>query len=238
MIFMGKYRLVTDVAGHKIINLSITLVSLLSFIFNFAFPHLVLASGVSRNKAISFDYSSEIKPYSLVAVKSVSLSQKDEQPKLLPIEANKANYKISAVIVADSQKKSKITVASYQQPKYSGGLDRFDDSALDAALLAGEGTVVAKKWVTMTAYSSTPDQTDSSPFITASNTHVHDGIVAANFLPFGTRIRIPSLYPEKIFTVEDRMNARFDSRVDIWFQTREEAIKFGLKRVEIEIVKR
>ncbi|MDP3003980.1 MAG: hypothetical protein Q8N43_00505, partial [Candidatus Azambacteria bacterium] len=36
--------------------------------------------------------------------------------------------------------------------------------------------------VVLTAYSSTPDQTDDTPFITASNTRVRDGIVAANFL--------------------------------------------------------
>ena len=44
-------------------------------------------------------------------------------------------------------------------------------------------------WVT--AYSSDPKQTDNSPFITASNRRVRDGIIAANFLPFGTEVKIP-----------------------------------------------
>lgn len=91
--------------------------------------------------------------------------------------------------------------------------------------------------VSMTAYSSTPDQTDSTPFITASNTYVRDGIVAANFLPFGTAIKIPDLYGDKIFVVEDRMNRRYTSRVDIWFPDRASALQFGLKRsVRIEVI--
>src|SRR3989344_3213041 len=60
-----------------------------------------------------------------------------------------------------------------------------------------------------TAYSSTPDQTDDTPFITAKGTTVRDGIIAANFLPFGTRIKIPDIYGDKIFVVEDRMNRRY-----------------------------
>jgi len=93
------------------------------------------------------------------------------------------------------------------------------------------------KLVSMTAYSSTVDQCDSTPFITANGSRVRDGIVAANFVPFGTKIKIPSLYGDKIFTVEDRMNRRFDKRVDIWMNTRQEAIIFGFKQqIEIEIV--
>src|SRR5258708_6536739 len=56
--------------------------------------------------------------------------------------------------------------------------------------------------VRVTAYSSTPDQTDDTPFITASGYHVHDGVIAANFLPFGTKLTIPSVFGDKIFTVE------------------------------------
>src|SRR3990167_1248447 len=50
---------------------------------------------------------------------------------------------------------------------------------------AGRVSVV-ERYVTITAYSSTPEETDSTPFITASGTHVRDGVVAANFLPLGT----------------------------------------------------
>ena len=90
--------------------------------------------------------------------------------------------------------------------------------------------------VLVTAYSSTPDQTDSSPFITADGSYVHDGIVAANFLPFGTAIKIPQIYGNKIFFVEDRMNKKFSDRVDIWFPSRNLAKTFGVQKLVIEII--
>src|SRR3989344_4334376 len=62
--------------------------------------------------------------------------------------------------------------------------------------------------VTITAYSSRPEETDSTPFIAASGKRVFDGMVAANWLPLGTKVRIPELYGNKIFVVEDRMHAR------------------------------
>ncbi|MEK7635613.1 MAG: hypothetical protein AAB405_00820 [Patescibacteria group bacterium] len=90
--------------------------------------------------------------------------------------------------------------------------------------------------VWLTAYSSLPEQTDDTPFITATGNYVRDGIVAANFLPFGTKIRMPELFGEKIFVVEDRMHSRFQNSVDIWFADNEEAKKFGKQLSKIEIL--
>ncbi|MCX6781824.1 MAG: hypothetical protein NTW66_01765 [Candidatus Magasanikbacteria bacterium] len=89
----------------------------------------------------------------------------------------------------------------------------------------------------ITAYTSTPDQTDDTPDIAASGKHVYDGMIAANWLPFGTQIKIPALYGDKIFTVDDRMNRRYGyGRMDVWLDTsKSEALKFGVKRVEIEV---
>ncbi|MBI5913357.1 3D domain-containing protein [Candidatus Azambacteria bacterium] len=92
------------------------------------------------------------------------------------------------------------------------------------------------KGVTMTAYSSTPDQTDDSPFIMANGKRVYDGAVAANFLPFGAKVRFPELYGDKVFVVEDRMNRRFNDRMDIWMETRGEAINFGIRKTTVEIL--
>jgi len=91
------------------------------------------------------------------------------------------------------------------------------------------------RYITVTAYSSTPDQTDSTPFITASGTYVHDGIVAANFLPFGTKIKLPELFGDKVFSVEDRMNSKYYYRVDVWMLTREAAKQFGAQYVKVEV---
>ena len=91
-------------------------------------------------------------------------------------------------------------------------------------------------YLRVTAYSSTPEETDSTPFITANGTRVHDGIVATNFLPFGTEIQIPSLFGNKIFTVEDRMAKRLTDVIDIWMPTKTAALRFGANYASIIIV--
>jgi 3D (Asp-Asp-Asp) domain-containing protein len=90
--------------------------------------------------------------------------------------------------------------------------------------------------VILTAYSSTVDQTDDTPFITASNSQVHDGIVAANFLPFGTQVKIPGIFGDKIFTVEDRMAKKHNGKIDIWFPERYLAQRFGVQEADVLIL--
>ncbi|MDD2753230.1 MAG: hypothetical protein PHT44_01330 [Candidatus Portnoybacteria bacterium] len=92
------------------------------------------------------------------------------------------------------------------------------------------------KVVIVTAYSSTPDQTDNSPFITANGTFVRDGIVAANFLPFGTKIRFPEFSGDKVFTVTDRMAKKHNNKIDIWMTSRGAALQFGVKKLAYEVV--
>ncbi|MDO8600689.1 MAG: hypothetical protein Q7R73_03690 [bacterium] len=93
-----------------------------------------------------------------------------------------------------------------------------------------------KMRVALTAYSSHPDETDSTPFLTASGTETRDGVIAANFLPFGTIVRIPELFGDKTFIVEDRMHRKFSKRVDIWMPTKKKALIFGKTISEIEIL--
>ncbi len=89
----------------------------------------------------------------------------------------------------------------------------------------------------VTAYSSTPEETDDTPFITASGKTVEDGIVANNLLPFGTEVMIPEIYGDKIFVVEDRMHQRKGYyHLDIWFADTKQAKDFGSKRVYIEVL--
>ncbi len=89
--------------------------------------------------------------------------------------------------------------------------------------------------VTATAYNSDPAQTDDTPFITASGTHVRMGVIAANFLPMGTLVKIPEYFGDQIFTVEDRMNPRYDKRIDIWMEEGPGARQFGVRTVAIEV---
>lgn len=100
-----------------------------------------------------------------------------------------------------------------------------------------ESKVVKKVTVIATAYSSTPWETQGNPFITAAGTQVRNGIIANNLFPFGTKIKIPELYGEKVFVVEDRMNSRKSNyHIDIWFPSYAEALNFGAKKTYIEVL--
>lgn len=89
----------------------------------------------------------------------------------------------------------------------------------------------------VTAYSSSAWETDDDPETTAAGTGVRDGVIANNILPFGTKIRIPELYGDKIFVVEDRMHWRKgESQFDIWMDSYQKAKNFGVKQTYIEIL--
>jgi 3D (Asp-Asp-Asp) domain-containing protein len=90
--------------------------------------------------------------------------------------------------------------------------------------------------VLVTAYSSSPEETDETPLITASGSYVRPGVVAANFLPFGTKVRLPEIFGDQIFVVEDRLHQNYNDRIDIWFPTKEEALRFGYQISEMEIL--
>jgi 3D (Asp-Asp-Asp) domain-containing protein len=97
--------------------------------------------------------------------------------------------------------------------------------------------VTQTRKVVVTAYSSTPDQTDDTPLITASGKHVADGVIANNRFKFGTKIRFPELYGDKVFTVYDRMHKRKGlDHVDIWFPEYKQAKNFGAKITTIEVL--
>ena len=90
----------------------------------------------------------------------------------------------------------------------------------------------------ITAYSSTVCQTDDTPYITASGARVRKGIVANNKLAFGTKIQIPEIYGDKIFTVKDRLHPRKGHyHIDIWFPSKQEAINFGVKITYVKILR-
>lgn len=107
--------------------------------------------------------------------------------------------------------------------------DRANDDSAPAPLKTYQ--------VDSTAYTSSVEECDSDPFTTADGSTTHDGIIAANFLPFGTKVRIPALFGDKIFEVHDRMNARYWYRVDVWMEKKSDMRQYGIHRnVKIEIV--
>ncbi|MFA6364808.1 MAG: hypothetical protein WCW78_00195 [Candidatus Paceibacterota bacterium] len=107
------------------------------------------------------------------------------------------------------------------------------EAAVAPTQVAEEQTT-RKVWVT--AYSSTPDQTDSTPFVTAMGSMVRDGIIATNIYPFGTKIQIPKFFGTKTFVVEDRMHVRKKNFVDIWMPSRHDAMEFGIAFTDIVVL--
>ncbi len=103
--------------------------------------------------------------------------------------------------------------------------------------------VLEKRWVELTAYAPLDPGAiegmcfSGNPRVTASGTTTREGIVATNMFEFGTRIRIPSIYGERVFTVEDRMSPRYTNTVDIFVPTRSEAVSFGTQRAYVEVLK-
>jgi 3D (Asp-Asp-Asp) domain-containing protein len=135
-----------------------------------------------------------------------------------------SSYKTEASSLQDSQKQEAISFLE-------------ENTIMPAYNPANPVKVTRTFNVVITAYSSTVEETDDTPFITASGSWVRDGIIANNMLPFGTKIRIPELYGDKVFVVEDRMNWRKSNyHVDIWFPSKSEAKEFGAERTYIEVL--
>ena len=78
---------------------------------------------------------------------------------------------------------------------------------------------------TLTAYSASEDETDSTPRITASGKEVKEGYVANNCLPFGTIVEINGVK----FEVQDRKNKRYNCHwFDLFIDSKAEAKQFGI----------
>jgi 3D (Asp-Asp-Asp) domain-containing protein len=113
--------------------------------------------------------------------------------------------------------------------------------------------------VTATGYNSLPSQTDSTPHITSTGKRTSFGIIAVSrdllgsVLPYGSIVRLRDLgnlstgtgageykdlfETQNFFIVEDTMHARKSQQVDIWFARYDTAISWGIRRVEIELVR-
>jgi len=92
-------------------------------------------------------------------------------------------------------------------------------------------TVVA----TITAYTSSVDETDDTPFITASGVSTGRGVIACpEKYKFGTKVEIN----DTLYTCEDRMNPRYrgQERFDIWVVTKNEAYKWGVRTLKVRVL--
>lgn len=88
----------------------------------------------------------------------------------------------------------------------------------------------------VSAFTSSVDETDSTPNITASGTHVHSGTAACPIrFPFGTVIEVNG----KRYVCEDRMAERFrhGNYFDLWMPSKASALQWGRRTVEVTILK-
>ena len=109
-----------------------------------------------------------------------------------------------------------------------------------------------------TGYNSLESQTDDTPFITAIGSTTRPGIVAISrdllggSIPYGSLVRLKDLggyygggygqFQDKLdaqglFIVEDTLHRRKTQQVDVWFETYSEAIQWGIRKVEVELVR-
>ncbi len=86
---------------------------------------------------------------------------------------------------------------------------------------------------TITAYSSSPDETWADPFVTASGKRVFDGLVACpRSFAFGTRFKIG----ERTYECFDRLHRKYDDRFDIWMSSKDAALRFGKRQIQVEVL--
>lgn len=110
-----------------------------------------------------------------------------------------------------------------------------------------------------TAYNSLPSQTFGNPNITATGAATRFGIIAASRdligsdLPYGSLVRIrdlggfgngrgagafqDTLDGHGLFIVEDTMHIRKQQQVDVWFQDLSTALSWGVREVELEVIR-
>ncbi len=166
-----------------------------------------------------------VRPYILIGLAIIGMTG------FFPVLSS-INQRVLADFTADQNLSSEELILANSPVIQSNSLSPISNPSDPQIKVVREIRVIA------TGYSSSPLETDETPFITAAGTNVRDGIIASNLLPFGTKVMLPDLYGNKIFVVEDRMNSRKGVyQVDIWFPSRSDALNFGAKLTNMEVVK-
>ena len=95
-----------------------------------------------------------------------------------------------------------------------------------------EHTYVAE----VSAYTASDDECGNHEGITASGTYVQQGrtIAAPSWIPFGTKVIIGG----HEYLVEDRGRYISDNRLDIYMNSRDDAMEFGRKEMDVTVVRK
>ncbi len=117
---------------------------------------------------------------------------------------------------------------------------------------------LASFFLRSTAYNSHVNQTDRTPFITATGARTRFGVIALSRdmlrqIPYGSLVRIEDMgswgsgrgrgrYSRMLsgvlFQVEDTMHPRKVRTVDVWMYSRAQAIQWGARQVKLTMVRR
>lgn len=174
-----------------------------------------------------------------IAFASVALASPTHSP------TKHAKVSAAAVKAAMAPEKPKVPAKTAKTPAKTATTARNNRSRATTAYRRTTGrSVVALS----TAYNSLANQTDSTPFITATGTRTRPGVVAMSrdmlrIFPYGTRVRIEDLsgrYPglkNRVFIVEDTMHARKRNQVDIWMRSYRDAMNYGRRQVRITAIR-
>lgn len=201
-----------DVPPLLLLTLAVT-----SLVFNLCFPQYTAYASTENQE---FVYESKLKENAI----ALDRLKREIEEKKIASNRSVQNTEVYSEPTPAKQLTVKKTVKAVAKAKPT------------VAATSTAASSISGRWVTVTAYSSTVGQCDASPFVTASGSSVRDGVIATNLLAFGTKVKFPGVYGDKIFTVEDRMNARYSNRADIWFASQAEAKQFGVKKLEMIIV--
>jgi 3D (Asp-Asp-Asp) domain-containing protein len=90
-------------------------------------------------------------------------------------------------------------------------------------------------WANVSAYCACIQCCGKTNGITASGTQAtaNRTIAASSAYPFGTKIEIEGM---GIYTVEDRGGAITGNKIDIYFDSHQEALQFGRRNLQIKVV--
>ena len=156
------------------------------------------------------------------------LKTKDEQIQFLEEEKNNLNTKIEElnkeIETLKIAKANKVTTTS------RGGTTTSRETVTASATLTGDWI-----WANASAYCACASCCGKTNGITASGTKATAGrtIAAPKNYPFGTKIEIAGM---GTYVVEDRGGAITGNKIDIYFDSHQEALQFGRRQLQIKIV--
>lgn len=156
------------------------------------------------------------------------LKTKDEQIQFLEEEKNNLNTKIEElnkeIETLKIAKANKVTTTS------RGGTTTSRETVPASAPLTGDWI-----WANASAYCACVKCCGKTNGITASGTKATAGrtIAAPKNYAFGTKIEIAGM---GTYVVEDRGGAITGNKIDIYFDSHQEALQFGRRQLQIKIV--